>query len=68
MGLIGLGLIPWIGWTVRRGLRLGTLPIGRSYVQREERRGAFNMLLGLYVAAALLVAFISIDLLFEVRS
>jgi hypothetical protein len=67
VGLIGLGLIPWIGWIVRRGLRLGMLPIGRAYVRRDERRGAFNVLLGLYFAAALLVAFISLDLIVEVR-
>jgi hypothetical protein len=68
VGLIGLALIPWIGWTVRRGLRLGALPIGRAYVRRDERRGAFNMLLGLYMAAALAVAFIAVDLLVGITS
>ena len=68
VGLIGLALIPWIGWTVRRGLRLGMLPIGRAYVRRDERRSAFHLLLGLYLAVALLAAFISVDLLVGVRS
>ena len=65
VGIIGLGILPWIVWTVRRGVRSGALPLGRAYVRRDERRGAFNALLGLYLAAALLVAFISIDLLIE---
>ena len=68
VGLIGLSLIPWIGWTVHRGLRLGALPIGRAYVRRDERRAAFNLLAGLYVAAAVLVAFICVDLLLELPS
>jgi hypothetical protein len=66
-GLIGLALIPWIGCTVRRGLRLGALPIGRAYVRRDERRSAFTLLLGLYLAAALLIAFIAVDLLIGIR-
>jgi hypothetical protein len=68
VGLVGLALIPWIGWTVRRGLRQGALPIGRVYVRRDERRAAFNVLLGLYLAAAVLVAFICADLLLEIAS
>jgi hypothetical protein len=68
VGLIGLALIPWIGWTVRRGLRLGTLPIGRAYVRREERRSAFNLLLGLYLAVGLMVGFIAGDLLLRISA
>ena len=67
VGLIGLGLLPWIGWTLHRGMRDGRLPIGRTYVRRDERRGAYRMLLTLYVAAALLVAYITLDLLFDVK-
>jgi uncharacterized membrane protein len=64
VAIIGLGLVPWIGWTIRRGLQSGRLPIGRAYVRREERRGAFNALLAFYSIAALGAAFISFDLLF----
>jgi hypothetical protein len=68
VALIGLVLIPWIGWTVRRGLRQGALPIGRAYVRRDERRAAFNVLMALYLAAGVLVAFICVDLLLEISS
>lgn len=63
VGLVCLGLVPWIGWTVSRGLRDGRLPIGRAYVRHEERRGAFVTLLVLYVFAALGMAWIAVDLL-----
>jgi hypothetical protein len=68
VGLVGLALIPWIGWTIRRGLRQGALPIGRAYVRRDERRAAFNVLVGLYLTAAVLVAFICADLLLGIAS
>jgi hypothetical protein len=68
VGIIGLGLLPWIGWTLHRGMRDGRLPIGRAYVRRDERPGAYRMLLCLYVAAALLVAYITLDLLFDVKA
>ena len=64
VGLIALALIPWIGWTVRRGLKDGKLPIGRSYVRRDERPGAYRALLGLWVAMAVISAMIGLDLLF----
>jgi hypothetical protein len=68
VGIIGLGLIPWIGWTLRRGLRDGRLPIGRAYVRRDARRGAYNVLLGFYLIAMLVVGFIGLDLIFGLRS
>ncbi len=71
VGLMALGLVlPWIAWTVQRGLRNGRLPIGRAYVLRDERRGAFNSLLALYVAISALSVFIAVDLIFglDVRS
>ena len=64
VGLIALALIPWIGWTVRRGLKYGKLPIGRSYVRRDERPGVYRALLGLWVAIAVMSAIIGLDLLF----
>jgi hypothetical protein len=67
VGLIAFGLVFWIIATVQRGLRDARLPIGRAYVRRDERPGAFRALLGLYAAATLLVAFISLDLLFNIR-
>jgi hypothetical protein len=68
VGIIGLGLIPWIAWTLRRGLRDGRLPIGRAYVSRDERRGAYNVLLGFYLIAMLVVGFIGLDLIFDLQS
>ena len=40
------------------------LPIGRGYVRRDERPQAFNILLWVYGALALLAAYISFDLAF----
>ena len=66
VGLVALGLVPWIGWTLARGLRSGRLPIGRSHIDRGERPGAFNALLFCYVATALLMAVIAADLLLTI--
>ena len=60
-------VLPWIAWTVRRGLANGRLPIGRGYVERAERPGAFRGLLAFYFVAGLLVAFIAVDLLVGVN-
>jgi hypothetical protein len=64
VGIIGIGVFVWTLWTLKRGWKLGRLPIGRSYVRRDERAAAFNMLFLLYLGAAVLVAFIAADLLF----
>ena len=64
VALVSLGLVPWIIWTVRRGLRSGMLPIGRGYVRRDDRPQAFNMLLCAYGAVALLAVYIAFDLTF----
>jgi hypothetical protein len=61
-----LVILPWIAWTVRRGLANRRLPIGRAYVEKAERPGAFRVLLALYVVAGLLIAFIAVDLLVSV--
>ena len=62
-----LVILPWIGWTVRRGLANQRLPIGRGYVERAERPGAFRALLGFYIAAVAIIAFTALDLLFGIR-
>ena len=64
VGIVALGVVPWIGWTLRRGLREGRLPILRNHVVRAERPGPFFMLFGLYVLAAIAMAAIGLDLLF----
>jgi hypothetical protein len=63
VALVAAGLVPWILWTVRRGLADARLPIGRAHVGRE-RRVAFQALLFFYIAAAMLCAVIAVDLLF----
>ena len=60
-------VLPWIGWTVRRGLANGRLPIGRGYVERVERPGAFRVLLALYIVAGAMIAFAGLDLIFQIR-
>lgn len=67
VGLVALLLVAWIVWTMARGLREGRLPIARSHVVRTERRGAFNVLLGLYGLVLVLVVAIAVDLLFGFR-
>ncbi|HEX8225080.1 MAG TPA: hypothetical protein VF605_14775 [Allosphingosinicella sp.] len=68
VGFIALGVVPWAIWTIRRGLQRGMLPIGRSYVRRDERAGAFGALLAFYAGAACAMAFIALDLLFGIRA
>ena len=67
VGLVALGLVPWIGWTLRRGMRSGRLPIGRGALERSERPGAFTTLLLLYVASALVMAAIAAEYLFHLE-
>jgi hypothetical protein len=61
-----LVVIPWIVMTIQRGLKQGRLPIGRGYVLRGERPGPFKALLASYALALLLMAFIGLDLLFQI--
>jgi hypothetical protein len=68
VGLVaGAVVLPWIAWTLFRGLRGGRLPIGRDSLEREERPAPFWLLFGLYSASAAMAAVISLDLLFKVR-
>jgi hypothetical protein len=63
VGLVALASIFWIVSILRRGSASGRLPIGRAHVLREDRRGAFRFLFGLYVIAALAMLYIGLDLL-----
>lgn len=63
IGLIAALLVPWLIWTMRRGLREGRLPIGRSHVVRAERPGPFHVMLALYLAILVAVTMITADLL-----
>ena len=63
-GLVALGVIPWIVWTVHRGLKNERLPIGRTYVRRDERPAAFTALLLCYLLATLVMIAVASDLLF----
>ena len=65
VGIIAAAAVGWIVWMLRRGLRDARLPIGKGQVRRSERPAAFHALFALYVAAALLMAFISLDLLVD---
>jgi hypothetical protein len=66
VGIVALAVVPWIAWTLRRGLRDGRLPIFRSYVDRSERPTAFGVLFIFFVGAAVLMTFIAFDLLVRV--
>lgn len=63
VGLISLGVVPWIAWTLRRGLASGRLPVGRGHLFRAERPRAFAALIVLYVFAMLGMGWIGVDLL-----
>ena len=63
VGIVAFGLVGWIGSVLYRGLRDARLPIGRGYVDRSERPGAFHVLTGFYMLSALAALVISLDLL-----
>ena len=63
VGMITFAIVPWIGYTIRRGLRDLRLPIGRTYVRQDERPGAFRALLVFYALSAIFMLFISMDLM-----
>jgi hypothetical protein len=63
VGVVALAVVVWIGFRLQRGLSEGWLPVGRGRLLREERPGAFQALFAAYVAAALMMAFIGLDLL-----
>jgi hypothetical protein len=67
MGLIALGLVPWIAWTLARGIREERLPFaGRNYVSKRSRPTAYRVLIGYYLLMALLAGMICLDLLFRI--
>ncbi len=63
VGLIALGAMAWVLWILVRAVSGGRLPIGKGYIHRDERPGAFAALFALYVAAASAMAYIGFDLL-----
>lgn len=65
VGLIGLALLPMIGWRIRRGLKEGRLPIYRAYLSRDEGGSKYRLLLALHVLSFVLVAAITADLIFQ---
>ena len=68
VGLVaGAVVLPWIAWTLYRGVIGGRLPIGRGYVVRDERPAPFWVLFGIYAASGVLAVIIGLDLLFGVR-
>jgi hypothetical protein len=68
VGLVaGAVVLPWIVWTLYRGLSGGRLPIGRGYVVRDERPVPFWVLFSIYAASGALAIIITLDLLFGVR-
>ena len=66
VGAVALASILWTISLLRRGADSGRLPIGRAHVLRSERPGAYRALFAIYVAAALLMLYIGLDLLFGI--
>lgn len=63
VGLFALALVPLIGRRILRGLRTGSLPLYRTYLDRREDEAKFFGLLALHILSALIMAFIAADLL-----
>jgi len=63
VGLIALALAPLIGWRIVRGLRDRRLPIYRTYLNRDDSRSKFGVLLALHLLSLLLVVLVAADLL-----
>ena len=65
VGIVGLALLPLIGWRIRRGLTEGRLPLYRTYVERDEAGSKFGLLLALHALSFVLVAIVAADLIFQ---
>ena len=63
VGLVALCLIPLIARRIYRGVRDGRLPLYRTYLNRDDGVGRFNLLVGLHVLSLLLIAVVCADLL-----
>jgi hypothetical protein len=63
VGLITLALVPLIGLRIARGLREGRLPLYRTWLERDQDRLKFGLLLVLHGISLLMVSLISADLL-----
>jgi hypothetical protein len=63
VGLFALALVPLIGMRILRGLREGRVPVYRTYLQRDENRAKFNVLLIIHALSLVLVAVVAADLL-----
>jgi len=64
VGFVAAALLPLIAARMVRGVREGRLPIYRTYLEREESRSKFAVLLVLHGLSFLLVAAVAADLLF----
>ncbi len=63
VGLVALVLVLLIGWRIVRGVRVGRLPVYRTYIERDEDGGKFAALLVLHVVSMLVVGAVAADLL-----
>lgn len=68
VGLIAFAAVPWIIIILVRARRDRRLPIGRGHVLRDERPGAYRVLLLVYIVCAALMLFVSIDLMLGLRA
>jgi hypothetical protein len=63
VGLVCLSLVPLVALRIMRGLRTGRVPVYRTYVDRDEDRTRFTVMLALHALSLALIAFIAADLL-----
>ena len=67
VGIVALALVPLIAHRIWRGLRDGRLPLYRTTIGRDAGGGRFQLLLILHFLSLVAVAWIALDLLFNLN-
>jgi hypothetical protein len=65
VGFIAALVTALIANRIVRGVRQGRLPVYRTYFERRDGAGRFNVLLALHIVSLIIVAVIAADLLFD---
>jgi hypothetical protein len=65
VGLVALVLLPVIALRIARGIQQGRLPVYRTYIERDDDRAKFAVMLAIHAATFVLMAIVAADLLFN---
>ncbi len=66
VGILAVAATGWVIWILWRGVRDAVLPFSRNRVRRAERPAAFYFLFAFYGVSALMMTFVTLDLLFGI--